>query len=457
MIPDMLVYCLRFSLLADRFLVADIMRVSRFVSLLCFIVIWASFIALPVSPLLGATLTAASVSESVSLSPRSVIKPAQFLAHFLIEEQQGRALAQRLLQVPLSGTDLAPGLSLSENTAPHEPALDEAELNRSRYSPIWTWGFLLIALLPFLPLWLREAHTHEEAAPVNETTSGSVVSPPIEADAETPHDLPDNLSELQLVASESENYGSATAAVTLAADVAWAERSPSLTEAAPADRAIDNNWAEAENLEGDRQDAAPDEGSQTDVRLEDVVEDLDAGDDDGFPAGEIAVPVTPVAVDSTGEADINTAEDQLTAQSWPQRLVVNGHQDCYTLSEAQIQGLQSSINSVMLAPGDYAIRIRAGAFSYTDPRHDQVHQFNAEPWIVLWLHGGQFMNKQTRIKASTTWTTLNGYHDLLMLHVIETTTLCGLFFDTFKDDNQGEITLSVLDVTPSSSKLDEPN
>jgi hypothetical protein len=126
------------------------------------------------------------------------------------------------------------------------------------------------------------------------------------------------------------------------------------------------------------------------------------------------------------------------------RLVVDSRQDCYSLNQAQVQRLQSATNSVMLTPGDYAVRIQSGSFSYAK----QPHQFDAEPWVVLWLQGGQFINKQTNIKATTTWTTLNGYHDVLMLQVLEPTTLCGLFFDTFKDDNQGKIMLSVLNMTP---------
>ncbi len=62
---------------------------------------------------------------------------------------------------------------------------------------------------------------------------------------------------------------------------------------------------------------------------------------------------------------------------------------------------------------------------------------------LVWIYGGTVINKKTRVPVSATWSTLNGYHDSLTLEVRETSTLCAFFFDSYLEDNQGEVTISV--------------
>lgn len=122
------------------------------------------------------------------------------------------------------------------------------------------------------------------------------------------------------------------------------------------------------------------------------------------------------------------------------RVVVDSQEHCYLLDEARLNALQSTANSTHLEPGTYVIRIERGAFSYWT----EQKKFSPEPWVMLWIYGGTVVNKKTNVKVGATWTSLNGYDDTLTLDVLEATNLCGIFFDTYKDDNSGEITLSIL-------------
>jgi len=122
------------------------------------------------------------------------------------------------------------------------------------------------------------------------------------------------------------------------------------------------------------------------------------------------------------------------------QLTVDSKKDCYVLDEGRMQALQTTANSVQLEPGTYVIRINKGTFSYWS----KDRKFDGEPWVILWIYGGKFINKKTNVEVGCTWSTLNGYDDALTLDVLETATVCGLFFDTYKEDNTGAVTLSIL-------------
>ncbi|MEM7771072.1 MAG: substrate-binding domain-containing protein [Cyanobacteria bacterium P01_A01_bin.37] len=122
------------------------------------------------------------------------------------------------------------------------------------------------------------------------------------------------------------------------------------------------------------------------------------------------------------------------------RLTIHSQRDCYELDQRHIDHLQSTANSTPLSPGSYIIRIKDGAFSYSE---NNSH-VDPEPWVMLWIYGGRFVNQKTKVEVGATWVALNGYNDTLKLEVLEATTLCALFLDTYKDDNSGQITLSVL-------------
>ena len=122
------------------------------------------------------------------------------------------------------------------------------------------------------------------------------------------------------------------------------------------------------------------------------------------------------------------------------QLMANSQTDCYVLDESQMAALQSTANCLTLDPGLYVVRIRSGRFNYWS----ENVKFPGEPWVLIWIHGGRFINKKTNVEVECTWSSLNGYDDTLTLEVLETTTLCGFFFDTHKDDNVGQVVLSIL-------------
>ncbi|MEM9539756.1 MAG: substrate-binding domain-containing protein [Cyanobacteria bacterium P01_E01_bin.42] len=122
-------------------------------------------------------------------------------------------------------------------------------------------------------------------------------------------------------------------------------------------------------------------------------------------------------------------------------LTVNSSSNCYVLDANQLAYLESGANTFELDPGVYVIRIESGAFNYW-PEFQQ--KFAGEPWVLLWLYGGKFINKKTNLPVACSWSALNGYDDTLTLEVLETIKLSALFFDTYKDDNEGQITLSIL-------------
>jgi hypothetical protein len=124
------------------------------------------------------------------------------------------------------------------------------------------------------------------------------------------------------------------------------------------------------------------------------------------------------------------------------RLTIDSKENCYVLDEGQLKAVQSGANSITLDPGTYLVRINQGAFSYWKDNTQQL--FTPEPWVLLWIYGGKFTNKNTGVEVGATWVSLNGYDDVLVLDVAETTTIAGLFLDTYAKDNAGQVTLSIL-------------
>jgi hypothetical protein len=121
-------------------------------------------------------------------------------------------------------------------------------------------------------------------------------------------------------------------------------------------------------------------------------------------------------------------------------LTIDSRKDCYILDQAKMDALQNTANTTELEPGTYVIRINSGDFSYWT----QDKKFPAEPWVLLWVYGGEVRNKKTNKLVGCTWSSLNGYDDTLTLDVLKTTKISALFFDTHKEDNEGEVTLAIL-------------
>lgn len=122
-------------------------------------------------------------------------------------------------------------------------------------------------------------------------------------------------------------------------------------------------------------------------------------------------------------------------------LKVHSQQHCCLLSSEQMKMIEETSASTMLERGTNIVKIREGAFNY---RSGSGH--SGEPVVLLWIYGGKMINKKTEVEVGSTWSTLNGYDDSLVLEVIEPVTLCAFFFDTHPDDNEGEILLSVVKI-----------
>lgn len=110
---------------------------------------------------------------------------------------------------------------------------------------------------------------------------------------------------------------------------------------------------------------------------------------------------------------------------------------------------QENFNYISLPKGEYKITIKSGEISYWG---DQK-KFSLEPWALLWIKGGKFIpeypKQDSTYAVSESWCSLNGrgeQKDKITLKVLEDTTITGLFFDTLKEDNQGEIVLQIEEV-----------
>ncbi|MCC5644044.1 hypothetical protein LC607_14015 [Nostoc sp. CHAB 5824] len=133
-----------------------------------------------------------------------------------------------------------------------------------------------------------------------------------------------------------------------------------------------------------------------------------------------------------------------------QNLIVDSKRNCYVLDETNLSSLkQSGSNLVELTPGNYKIKIREGNATYWS----DSKKFDLEPWALILIQGGKFITKLTGIEVEESWFSLNGLKDEIILEVKEKTTLLGLFIDTYKDDNEGQIILAIEPV--SATELTE--
>jgi phosphate transport system substrate-binding protein len=110
----------------------------------------------------------------------------------------------------------------------------------------------------------------------------------------------------------------------------------------------------------------------------------------------------------------------------------------YPLDFAATDQLKQAAVSQILETGQYILNIRSGGFGY------QADISKNEPWLLLWIHGGRVINKKTGKEVISTWSSLNGYDEVLSLDVLEETTVSAFFIDTAIDDNQGEVNLAVV-------------
>jgi len=91
-------------------------------------------------------------------------------------------------------------------------------------------------------------------------------------------------------------------------------------------------------------------------------------------------------------------------------MTVDNRAHCFVMDPARLQQMQEVAVRYPLDNGHYKIFIESGSFDYQAPSGHP-----GEPWVLLWIYGGQFINQKTRVPVSATWSTLNGYHDSLTL------------------------------------------
>jgi hypothetical protein len=117
-------------------------------------------------------------------------------------------------------------------------------------------------------------------------------------------------------------------------------------------------------------------------------------------------------------------------------LTVHSKNNCFQVSPEEMKAMQDKAMSFSLSPGTNKISIQSGNFS---------HQFgqSGEPIVMLWIYGGQVTNHQTKVPVQSTWSSLNGYTDRLVLDVKESAIVSAFFFDDTEGENHGEISLSV--------------
>ncbi|HEY9771576.1 MAG TPA: hypothetical protein V6C71_24295 [Coleofasciculaceae cyanobacterium] len=130
--------------------------------------------------------------------------------------------------------------------------------------------------------------------------------------------------------------------------------------------------------------------------------------------------------------------------SQTQELTVNSKSNTYILNEQYLSTLkQWSQNFIELAPGNYRVKIREGNASYWSDEK----KFKLEPWALIQIKAGKFVTQLSGVETSETWCSLNGLKDEFVLEVKTKTTLSGLFFDTYKEDNEGQIIVAVESVS----------
>ncbi|MEO1466734.1 MAG: hypothetical protein AAFR89_11030, partial [Cyanobacteria bacterium J06633_1] len=123
-----------------------------------------------------------------------------------------------------------------------------------------------------------------------------------------------------------------------------------------------------------------------------------------------------------------------------QELIVDSQSNSYSLDEKYLSSLkQWEQNFIELEPGNYRVKIREANASYWSDEE----KFELEPWALIWVKAGKVVPKLTGIEVSETWCSLNGFKDEVILEVKAKTTLSGLFFDTYKEDNEGQIILAI--------------
>jgi hypothetical protein len=150
--------------------------------------------------------------------------------------------------------------------------------------------------------------------------------------------------------------------------------------------------------------------------------------------------------DNQGQVTVSITGNQQN----PRTLTVDSKTNCYPLDRNTLSNLKkANANSIELAPGNYRVKIRESNATYGAA----AKNFQLEPWALLLIQGGKFISKLTGIEVSESWCSLNGFKDDVIFEVKEKTTISGFFFDTYIEDNQGQVVLEINNI--SDGELDQ--
>ncbi|MEP6515503.1 hypothetical protein [Microcoleus vaginatus] len=145
--------------------------------------------------------------------------------------------------------------------------------------------------------------------------------------------------------------------------------------------------------------------------------------------------------DNQGQVTVSITGNQ---QFNPQTLTVDSKENCYSLDGNYLSTLKkANANSIELAPGNYRVKIRESNATYGA----EAKNFQLEPWALLLIQGGKFISKLTGIELSESWCSLNGFKDDVIFEVKQKTTLSGFFFDTYIEDNEGQVVLEINNIS----------
>jgi ABC-type phosphate transport system substrate-binding protein len=135
-----------------------------------------------------------------------------------------------------------------------------------------------------------------------------------------------------------------------------------------------------------------------------------------------------------------SVKPNVTTRTYPEtnHIMLNRPTNTYVFDAEQTARLQQAAVQQVLQPGHYTLKIKEGRFGYR-PLSDHP----GEPLVMLWLKGGRLIGDRTEMETADTWLTLNGYGDEYKVQILEATTLYGFFVDTYRDDNNGEVTVQV--------------
>jgi ABC-type phosphate transport system substrate-binding protein len=312
--------------------------------------------------------------------------------------------------------------------------------------PLGLWGLLPLGLLAGLLLWWRNRRPRRELPLLTPPESLIAFETPediisfADSESETILDLPENIADTDLdteampalgtIPKDTLSTGQDRVQDTIP-DYPFPSQPPkekNITLSGQ-DTALDIPFPDKVKV---NPETIPDHPfANTRINDETVLDIPEEEEDTGLPSG-MPSGVIPLINVSTVETSRESSDRIL--------LTANSQAHCYELDGRQLLNLESRSNCYLLEQGIYSIKIAKGYFSYGDPQG----LTQEEPMVLIWVFGGCFINRKTKVTVGQTWSSLNGYKDSLDLQVLEPTRLCGLFFDTHPQDNRGQIVLSII-------------